>query len=489
MRRAIVIGGGVAGLAAAHEILGRSARVVGGLEVVCLEAADRPGGNIRTERAGGYTLEWGPNGFLDNVPATLDLARRLGLSDRLLPADAASERRFLYRAGRLRLLPGGPLSFLFSDVLTWPGKLRVLGEPFGPRPPAEGDESVFDFAARRIGREAARVLVDAMVTGVYAGDSTRLSLKATFPKMWRMEREHGSLTRAMLAKRKAARAAGKVTGGGGAAGAKAGGPAGPGGHLTSFRDGLDEIIGALARALGPSLRLGSPAAGIRKDGAGYRVEVRGSGEIEGDAVVLAFPSWSAAEVVAPLDPELSGHLAGIPSASLAVVHLGFDAGRIGGAPRGFGFLVPRGEGPRILGTIWASSVFPGRAPAGKVLLTTMVGGARDPEAVGLDEAALLEIVRGDLRRTMGIEAEPEFARIFRHPRGIPQYPVGHPQRLEAIEGRLAGHPGLFVSGNSYRGISVNLCVDEALRVAEAVLEHLSGLRGSRARARISPSSS
>jgi len=206
--------------------------------------------------------------------------------------------------------------------------------------------------------------------------------------------------------------------------------------------------------------------------------VRGKGEIEGDAVVLAFPSWSAAEVVDPLDPELGGLLAGIPSASLAVVHLGFDVERIGGAPRGFGFLVPRGEGPRILGTIWASSVFPGRAPSGKVLLTTMVGGARDPEAVDLEERELLGIVRGDLRRIMGIEAEPEFVRIFRHPRGIPQYPVGHPGRLEAIEGRLAGHPGLFVSGNSYRGISVNLCVDEAPRVAEAVLEHLSGLRGS-----------
>jgi len=462
MKRVVVIGGGVAGLSATYEILERSRRVTGGLEVLCLEAEGQAGGNIRTERADGYIAEWGPNGFLDNIPATLDLARRLGIGERLLPADRSSERRFIWRAGRLRLLPRGPLSFLFSSVLTVPGRLRVLCEPFGPPPPREGDESVFDFAARRIGREAARILVDAMVTGVYAGDASRLSLKATFPKMWRMEREHGTLVRAMFARRRAARAART----------RSGGPAGPGGMLTSFRSGLDELLQALARAAGPSLRLGARATALSRADGRYRIGIAGGETIDADGVVLATPAWWASEIAAPLDPEMGRTMAEITSASMAVVHLGFDAAAIGGSPRGFGFLAPRGEGLRILGSIWASSVFPGRAPAGKVLLTTMVGGARDPEAVGLDDAALLGIVRGDLRTAMGIGAEPEFVRVFRHPRGIPQYTIGHPDRVEAIERRLEAWPGLLVSGNSYRGISVNLCVDEAPRIAEEVVSFL-----------------
>jgi len=456
----VVVGGGVAGLAVSFELLSRSGEVPGGLELLCLEASGRPGGNIRTEEMEGFITEWGPNGFLDNVPATLDLVRRLGLEGRLFPADEAAARRFIFRRGRLRKLPGGPLSFLGSDVLSWPGKLRVLWEPFGPGPAGKEDESIFDFAARRIGREAARVLVGAMVTGIYGGDAKQLSLRACFPKMWRMEAECGSLTRAMLKRRREARAGG----------GRAGGPAGPGGRLTSFQGGLQELVDALARALGPALRLESRVTGITKlDGGTYRVDVAGEESREASAVVLSIPSWHASKVLAPLDSEISGILGEIPPAPLAVVHLGFDDSQVGGRPNGFGYLVPRGEGVRILGTLWSSSIFPGRAPRGQVLLTTMVGGAHDPGAVNLDDGDLLELVEHDLRKTMGIGAPPLFSRIFRHPRGIPQYTIGHPARLEAMEERLKAHPGLLVSGNSYRGISVNSCVEEAPRIAGEVL--------------------
>lgn len=458
-RTVVVVGGGVAGLSVCYELIERAKARPGSLEVVCLEAADRPGGNIRTDREGGFTCEWGPNGFLDNVPATPALVERVGLRDRVLRSDQSAAIRFIFRGGRLRRLPSGPLSFLVSDILSLRGRLRVLAEPFVPPRRDEGEESVANFVERRIGGEAASVLVDAMVSGIYAGDVGALSLEATFPKMHRMEKDHGGLMRAMMARRRE--------------GGSGGGPAGPGGTLTSFKGGLEELIAGLSGAVGPALRLRHRVSRVDEMGVrGYRVSVADQPSIDADAVVLACPAWQAAEIASDIDPELSAALSGIPSASLAVVHFAYDLDDLPVPPRGFGFLVPRGEGPRILGTLWASSIFPGRAPEGKALLTSMIGGAHDPEAVGLGDGALVDLVRKDLATAMRIEKPPRFARIFRHTRGIPQYVLGHVARLAAIDRRTSAHPGLFVCGNSYRGISVNACVDEAPRIAANVLARL-----------------
>jgi oxygen-dependent protoporphyrinogen oxidase len=459
----VVIGGGVAGLTVAYEIHERARGAHTELEVVCLEASGRPGGNIRTDRDDGFVCEWGPNGFLDNAPPTLDLVRRLKIEDRLLASNAAAAIRYLFRGGRLRKLPAKPVSFLGSDVLSWGGKLRVLLEPFRRRRDTDEDESIFDFAERRIGVEAARVLADAMVSGIYAGDARRLSLRATFPKMQAMEREHGSLFRAMTARRKETRARG----------GRRGGPSGPGDTLTSFREGLQELTDALAGALGSALRLRTRVTGVADLGLrGYRVYLHEGAPIDATAVVLACPAWSAAEIVAHMDSEMSQAMDAIPSVPVAVVHLGFESNEVAHPLAGFGYLVPRGEGPRILGTLWASSIFPGRTPAGKILLTSMVGGAHDGDAIRLPDDELTSIVRTDLRTTMGIEAAPRFTRVYRHPKGIPQYTLGHLDRLAVIERRLEAHSGLLVCGNSYRGISVNACVEEAPRVAEAVLRHV-----------------
>ena len=242
-----VIGGGVSGLAVAYELISRSGRLPGSLRLLCLEARQRCGGNIRSERESGFLCEWGPNGFLDNAPATLDLVRRLGLEERLVRAEQAAARRFVYRKGRLRQVPTGPLSFLASDILPLPGKLRLFGEPFVRRKRDWDDESVFDFAARRIGAPAASILVDAMVSGIHAGNARTLSLPAAFPRMREMEREHGSLVRAMIAKARKARRT-----------SEGGGPAGPGGQLCSFRDGMQELIDALVREVGDRLETGRP---------------------------------------------------------------------------------------------------------------------------------------------------------------------------------------------------------------------------------------
>jgi protoporphyrinogen/coproporphyrinogen III oxidase len=502
VKRVVIVGGGITGLATAVHLRDRAAEVEGGLEVVVLEAEDHPGGNVRTERFDGFTIEQGPNGFLDNAPATLRLVRRLGLERELQRADDDAARRYLYRGGRLHQLPSGPISFLRSPVLSLGGRMRVLAEPFARSRPAERDESVYDFAARRIGPEAAAVLVDAMVSGVFAGNVHELSLQSAFPKMARMESEHGSLVKAMVAGAKQRRAAlrrssdesGDSAGGEAGAGApaRAGGPAGPGGTLTSFRRGLDTLVEGLSLAAGDSLTVRTRVAGIRSGegeaGPRDRMEARlrsatrvrrwdvhtAAGDIvDADAVVVAIPAPRAATLLEPLDPALGLAVREIKTAPLAVIALGYGT-REAPAIRGFGFLVPRGTGPRILGCLWDSSIFPGRAPEGRILLRAMIGGAHDPEAVGLDDDALVDRVLTDLRATMDLNADPVLTRIYRWPLGIAQYQVGHQDRLDRIHGRLSQHPGLWVAGSSFYGVSMNACFEKAPLQADEILTFLSG---------------
>jgi oxygen-dependent protoporphyrinogen oxidase len=449
--RVAVVGGGIAGLAVAHALRRRAPEA----EVTVFEAAARAGGNIRSERVDGDLCEWGPHGFLDNARETLDLVGELGLAERVHRSDDRARRRFVFRNGRLHELPAGPGAFLASGLLSWRAKLRLAAEPWARSRP-EGDETIHAFAARRIGGEAADVLVDSMVSGVFAGDPHALSLRACFPKMWQMESDHGGLFRALLVRMRT-----KRVGRGDPLGA-------PLGRLTSFRDGTEDLVHALARTLGPALRLGMPVTALRREGGGWRV-LSADGGVEADAVVLAGPPSRMASLASPVDDGLAHELSAIPSAGLAVVALGYDARRLPEPMDGFGFLVPRSEGPRVLGVLWDSSIYPGRAPEGKVLLRAMIGGARDEGAVRLDEDTLLATVRRDLRTTMHLEAEPELARVFRHPLGIPQYAVGHLARLERIEARLLRHPGLFVAGNAYRGVAIGACIADALPLALRIL--------------------
>jgi oxygen-dependent protoporphyrinogen oxidase len=481
MKRLVVIGGGVAGMATALAASDRAKARGIELETRVLEAAPRPGGNLRSERVDGYTVEWGPNGFLDNVPATFDLVRRLGLEPELQPSDAAAAHRFLYRRGRLRELPGGALSFFLSTVLSIGGRLRVLREPWTRAKPAGLDETVHDFAARHIGEEAATALVGAMVSGVFAGDARALSLASAFPKMAAMEEGHGSLVRAMLARGRERKAAKRKLAELRARGedapelARPGGPAGPGGTLTSFRGGIETLVEGLARTLGGALETGRPAARLERAGERWGVHAEGGAPLAADAVVVAIPAAPARALLSTLTPPdggLEGALAAIPAAGLAVVALAYDGKDVGGAANGFGFLAPRGEGLRVLGCLWDSAIFPGRAPAGKVLMRAMIGGALDPAAVGLPDEELVAEVRGDLRRAMGLEAAPERVWIFRHRDGISQYTVGHAARVAAIGAAETRHPGLYLAGQSYYGISMNSCIESAGTVADRVLAGL-----------------
>jgi oxygen-dependent protoporphyrinogen oxidase len=452
-RQVAIVGGGIAGLALACALEKRDRAV----RVTVLEAEPRLGGNLRTEEIDGYVCEWGPNGFLDNVPETLRLVDDLGLRERLQVSDDRARKRFIYRRGRLHALPGGPGAFLTSGLLSMKGRLRVAGELFAARRPEGVDETIHAFASRRIGREAADVLVDSMVSGVFGGDARSLSLRACFPKMWQMETDHGGLFRALFAKMREK-------------GRRPDAPIGaPAGKLTSFRGGIEELIRGAARAVRGQVRTGSRVAGLKREAQRFRLSLDSGTTIEADTVVLAGGAGASAVIVERLDASLAAELRGIASAPIAVVCLGWARDAPGHDLDGFGFLVPRGEGPRILGALWDSSIYPGRAPRDRVLVRVMIGGACDPGAVDLEQGELVDVVRRDLERTMGVNEPPGFVHVFRHRLGIPQYAPGHLDRLARIDALLSANPGLHLAGNAYRGVAINSCIADADGLADGIL--------------------
>jgi oxygen-dependent protoporphyrinogen oxidase len=472
--RVAIVGGGIAGLALGWH-LGRRGTVT-----CVLEAESRPGGNIHTEERRGYRFEWGPNAFQDGEMATLRLVDALGLAGRLTRAGDAAGRRWIVRGGRLRALPTSPSQIFSSDVLSATGRARAALEWAQPARRDSDDESAWDFARRRFGREAADVLVDALVTGIYAGDARRLSVQAAFPRLRIMEREHGGLLKAMAAKRRAqgggesvqAGGEGGTGGGGGGSGssgssrASGGGtPFGSGGVLASFDHGMDVLVRALADALGARLRCDARVARVVRLAAGWRLEVERGAPVEADRLVLACPSWQAAALVRSLDHELAEMLDGIPTAPVAVVGLGWHERDVAAVERGFGFLVPTRERLGILGTVYESWIFPHRAPAERALWRVMIGGARERGAIDLSDDALVQRALTACAKLTGVRATPEMSTVVRHGRGIPQYAVGHGQRLARIDDRLARHPGVALTGNSYRGVAMNACIREAEELA------------------------
>lgn len=440
----IIIGGGISGLSLAHRL--RQSQD----DVLVLEASDHPGGHIRTEEHDGYLCDCGPNGFLDREPKMLEWVEDLGLTGDLIQANEAAAKRFLLLNDNLVELVGPP-AFLFSRMLSPMGRARLLCEPLIPAKRTDTPESIWDFAARRIGPQAADNLVSAMVLGVYGGDAKNLSLQHCFPRMAAMERDHGGLFKAMLAKRKE--------------GAGTGSAMGPGGTLTTFNGGIGTLAKRAADSLGDTLRTNAPVQSIQRDNAAYRIQLQDGSTLEAKQVILATPAFTAAEILQDLDPTLSRALASIEYAPIAVLCTGYPRADIPHDLDGFGYLVPPNQKKGVLGCIWSSSVFPASAPKGKVLLRTMIGGALDPTAPSENDEQLLERIRRDVHAPLGIDRDPEMLRIYRHERGIPQYGLKHGEVLREIDAAQARNPGLFITGNAYRGISMNDCVVEAYRLA------------------------
>jgi oxygen-dependent protoporphyrinogen oxidase len=461
MPRIVIVGAGLSGLCTAHYLV----RILSGAgkeaEILLLEADSVPGGKMRTIRQDDFRMEWGPNGFLTNKPYGMELVKELGIEGRLARSSDLARKRFIFSGGALHRLPETPPAFFRSRLLTLPGRLRICLEPFAPGPPAGVDESLGDFARRRLGPEALEKLIDPMATGIFAGDPDAMSLRACFPLIHDLERKYGGLVRGMLSlRRERARQ-----------GAKAEMSAGPGGVLMSFDEGVQALSDTLAERLSEGLHLNVAAERIERNEDGYHLSLDAGGrreEMSADVVVVATPAYAAARIVAPLDGELSEALAAIPYSAITVAALGYERATLRNPLDGFGFLIPRGERRKILGALWDSSVFPNRAPEGKALLRVMVGGVRAPALAALPERDLLEVARRELRDIMGIAAEPVLARAFFHDRGIPQYLVGHGGILERIDGRLARIPGLYLNGNAYRGIALNDCVLQSRLAAERI---------------------
>ena len=460
---ALVVGGGISGLSTAHFLLRhlRAGCPGGGISpaVKVVEASGRSGGSIGTERVDGFLFEQGPNGVLDNAPDTLELISSLGLDGKLLPASPRSSDRYLMREGELEPLPRSPRAFLFSGVLSLRGRLGLLLEPFRPRGRAAADESIAEFGRRRLGQEAVDALLDPMVTGIYAGDVEALSMKSCFPRMAALEEEYGSLVKGMMRRGKK-----KSSGEGKTSLFSA--------TLHSFEEGLGTLSGALAGELGENIEYGLGAESISPCAEGWRVTFSDGREETARALVLAVPACRAASLFAGPQSDLGRDLATISYSSVAVVCLGYRAEDVDSELDGYGFLAPASEGLQTLGMIWTSSIFPGHAPEGHVSVRALAGGGRFPGVVGKPDEELIEIIQRETGAAIGLKGKPVAQRVYRYEQAIPQYEVGHQALLEGIEARLGANPGLFLTGNSYRGVSVNDCLREGKRTAGEVFRYL-----------------
>lgn len=452
--RIIIVGAGVSGLATANRLLALDPS----LDVLVLESSERVGGKVWTDRTPeGFLCEGGVNGFLDNKPKTLELAAAVGIKPTV--SFDASRKRFIYSEGTLHILPESPPAFFKSSLLSLAGRLRIPFEMIIPRGKAD-DETLAEFATRRLGREAYEKLIDPMASGVYAGDADNLSLKSCFSRIYEIERQYGSLIRGLISLQKKARRERK----------KDMPSASPGGKLTSFYDGMATMTDALAAGLGERLRLLAPVAAVSRSGSRYAVHLAGGGVEEADRVVLASPAYAQAAMLREIAPDVSAVLDRIPYPPLTVCCLGYRAKDVDCNLDGFGFLVPSREKRKILGTLWDTSIFPNRAPDGRVLLRSMIGGARRPDLASMPDDVMIDAMRSELSEIMGLKADPVFARTYRHEKAIPQYNIGHAAGLAAIDAALANQPGLVLSGNAYRGVSLNDCIENAYKVAEAIIK-------------------
>jgi len=461
MLHTLIIGGGISGLTVAH---------ASGLyekpdRCEVWECTGRLGGTIGTDRLQGYSVDWGPNGFLDREPLTLQLVDEIGLREQLEPANPKSEKRFIVKNGQLHPVPFSPAKIIGTGLLRPLEKARIFCEPFIPARRDDGDESVYDFAARRIGRGAAETFVDPMVSGVHGGLARELSLPSCFPIMREMEVRYGCLVKALIARQLAKRRATKAAG---APKKQSGGPAGPGGHLTSFKSGFDVVIQRLEDRMQPIIRKNRQVSRIRRNETGWEVSDQTGLTVQSRNLVVACPTYSAASFVKELDPELSEAFAAIPYAPIIVVATGHKKEDIRNPLDGFGFLIPRNQGLRTLGSIWTSSIFSERAPEGFVQFRSMLGGDGDHSVLELSDGQLWEILRRELDPLIGIRRDPAFMRIFRWEYGIPQFKIGHRERRAHIERLAARHPGLHVAGNAYYGVGLNDCVKMAYRVAQQI---------------------
>lgn len=465
MTRVVVVGAGISGLATAYAIEQQAQQAELEVDVTVLEKEDRSGGKIWSIKEDGFLCEWGPNGFLDNKPMTLDLCRSLQIDPQLLRSDDNARKRFIYADKNLHQLPENGPSFLKSKLISWPGKLRLAGEMLVPKRTSAEDETLAEFGRRRLGAEALDKLISPMVSGIFAGNPETMSVKSCFPRIYELEQEYGGLIKAMLKLAKKKRAEIKE----GKAVASA---AGPGGVLTSFNGGIQDLTEGVSSRLRGEVKTGCEVTRIEKKQDGFIVHLQNGQCLDAEIVVTAAPAYAVANMLDGFHDEGSQLLRDIPYAPMNIVCFGYQKERIQHDLNGFGYLIPKAEGCSILGTLWDSSIFPHRAPEGMALLRSMMGGATNPEAVNLSDDEVKAQTMTDLKQIMGIDCEPEFIKIYRHKNAIPQYTRGHAERLQAIESTVGATKDLILTGNAFFGVGLNDCVNASNRAAEKVLQRM-----------------
>jgi len=471
MKRLVVVGGGIAGLAAAYFAMEKAKKIGGSISLKLLDEKDRLGGCILTERVDDFIIEGGPDCFLSEKPWALALCEKLGLGDRVLNTNE-NRRVFILSHGKLHELPEGfmlmvPTSFLpfiKSSLISWQGKVRMAMDFFIPKKESDEEESLAEFVRRRLGEEALEKIAEPLVAGIHAGTPETMGLKSTFPRFLQIEEEYGSLIRGMLARRKMALQWQKK--------------AGP--KRTMFLtliDGLGEWIECLKEKVGEErVGLKKKVVGLRRTEKGdYNIRLSDGASFETDSIILATPSFTTAKIVEEMDAKLSEILLTIPYVSSATVSLAYRRSQVHHPLDAFGFIIPRTEKRKIMASTWTSVKFNYRAPEDHVLLRAFVGGANNEELVGLDDEEMLRVVQQDLREIIGIEGDPILTRIYRWEKSMPQYLVGHLEKISKLEERISLQPGLFLTGCAYKGIGISDSVHDAEIIAGKAVEYLKNL--------------
>ncbi|MFZ6029901.1 MAG: protoporphyrinogen oxidase [Chloroflexota bacterium] len=468
----IVVGGGIAGLSAAYAALHHTRQAAKPPRVLLLDSAAQWGGKISTDRVpqanGEFVIEGGPDTFLATKPDAKALCDELGIGDSLQGTNPHQRNTYVLHNGRLTPLPDGlammiPTNFASmaaTRLLSWPQKARMGLDFVLPPRPLNGDESLGAFVSRRLGRAAYENLIEPLMSGIYAGDGDRLSLAATFPYLRDMEIRHGGLVKGALAMKRQAAASGRAARGSRSA------------FLTP-KTGLAAVVEALLRDLrsgGADLRLNAAVLRIAHHDSSYLLHLAGGETLTAAAVILATPAYASADILAGLDPALAGELRSIPYVSTATVSLAYRHEDLPRPLDGYGYVIPRREGRQALACTWTSTKFPHRAPEGYALLRVFIG--RAGQDIAWNETDLLAVARQELVATLGIHAPSFLSRVFVWEKAMPQYNLGHPQRLVNIENALRAHPGLALAGNGYRGIGIPDCIRSGQLAVEQVLPRL-----------------
>lgn len=473
MKKVVIIGGGITGLAAAYQI--QQAGAAKGLDYLLVEKDDRLGGKCFSEKIDGFMMEGGPDCFLSDKPSVLQISESMGIADSILPSNEASKRTFVLNKGQLCELPEGLMSlvpskivpFVLSPLVSWPGKFRMAMDLFIPKKQEDADESLASFVRRRLGNEALDKIAEPLIGGIHAGNPDKMSLKATFPRFLDMEQKHGGMLKAMLA---------------GKRNTPSPRPQKPGGKpktfFMTFKEGMGELAEAIASRLDPKKVItGQTVTGLtveEKDGRQvYRVAIEGMAPIEADAVILATPAFAAAPLMEKVDQEAARVLAEIPAASSATVNLAYKKSDLSGDLEAFGLVIPQSEKRKIMAVTYSSVKWNNRTPSDDyVLIRAFVGGARNQEYVDLADEEMLAMVKSEIKDIMGVWVEPVATKIYRWPKGMPQYTMGHLDRLATIKDRIAHLPGLHIVGGSYTGVGVPDCIKAGLGAAQETIEYL-----------------